>query len=127
MLSLVALGSCDSATDVCDICTSSAVIWGSVTDSNGQPVPSATLEFSIAPEKFCVAEFPVRMGARGQTDNMGTYRVDVILGTSAGSQCVFGRARGDSTTEQSGTVMFTSDWKRQEPVRELHMNFVVGP
>ncbi len=126
VLSLVALAGCDSATDACDICTSSAIIWGSVTTSNGQPAPNVALEFSIAPAKFCVAEFPVRMGARGQADEMGTYRFDVVLGTSPGSHCVFGRAMGDSTTEQSGQVVFTSDWKRGELIHELRMDLVVG-
>jgi hypothetical protein len=85
----------------------------------------AEVEFTISDIKLCVAERRNVIG-RGQTDAEGRFEVVLQSGNVVGERCVFGWvARSDSVS--TGSVKFTSDCRRTEPVHEVEINLIATP
>ena len=126
MLILVATSCGDTTEDPgCDIFLGSATVTGAVHDLDGTPVTETDVEFTISIEHDCHPGFPAVEG-RGQTDAEGRYEVLLQSGNAVGTYCVFGRTVGSDSTSV-GTVKFTSDCRRSEPIRSVELDLVFTP
>ncbi len=124
---IIAATSCGDTTEDpgCDIFLGSATVTGVVHHIDGTPVTEADVEFTISIEHDCRPGFPAVEG-RGQTDAEGHYEVLLKSGNAVGTYCVFGRATG-SDSISAGTVKFTSDCRRSEPIYNVELNLTVTP
>jgi hypothetical protein len=126
VLAFVVVGCGDKTEDPgCDLFLGSAIVTGEVHDLDGSLVPDAEVEFTMSIEHDCRAGFPA-VQSRGSTDSDGHFEVLLQSGNAVGTYCVFGRVAG-SDSISSGTVRFTSDCRRSEPIYSMEMLLVLTP
>ena len=77
---------CSEPTRGCDVCTWSAIIYGSVTRSDGSPAAGVTVRVNVG-EPPCSAGIPSFEGARTFASGTGFYRLQVISPVSS-PECV---------------------------------------
>lgn len=130
VLLVVLLGACDSPQESgCDLCTSSAIVYGSVTSANDGGVAGAQVEV-VAWRLGCPSEGgkgPLSLEPRDpplQTDSEGRFRSVVRVLLAPEQICLAVRAAPPMesgllpSADTGATVMLTSDFERDEPSRD---------
>jgi len=107
---LVALGCDSTAPRGCDVCTTSAVIYGRVTDSDGQPVARASIEISAFRENCGGAPRPIFRAETGSnnpvlTGEDGMYRTRLRSSLSSSNDCLLLRVTPPSGVSLSSMTV----------------------
>jgi len=126
VLAFVVAGCGDTTEDPgCDLFLGSAIVTGELHDLDGNLVPDTEVDFTMSIEHDCRAESSAGQG-RGATDSDGHFEVLLKSGNAVGTYCIFGRAAG-SDSISAGTVRFTSDCQRSEPINSVEMLLIMTP
>ena len=91
-LAILSLAACAGPTRGCDICTQSAIVYGTVTSDGGEPLGGASLRGFVGAEP-CAVRAAVDEGGRTAADGLGRYRMQVQSGFAA-TRCVQVEAAG---------------------------------
>lgn len=139
LATLGGLAACGGGTGItgCDLCTSSALVYGTVTSADGSPVPAAMVTAS-GWRLGCPGE-----GGKGPffdspdlaTDESGEFRTVVTALLGPELMCLVVRADPSADSgllpmaDTGATVMLTPDFNRAEPMDSVRVDLVLprGP
>jgi hypothetical protein len=87
LLGLLTLGACSDPDPLCDICTTSAIIYGRVLDAGGSPVAGTEVLIEARRDSCTSAEIPATSEPGLLTALDGTYRARLIAATGNFTAC----------------------------------------
>ena len=132
LLSIAGLVGCSTEPTGCDVCTTSAVVYGHVLDTASYPVPH-TLIFVNAYRDSCGAGKIVVTNASAITDTSGRYRALLKTPIAPFNACLALSATppdvipwGD-TTISGALVEFRSDFRSEEPRDSVRVDLHLPP
>jgi hypothetical protein len=110
-----------SSTDACDLCTTSAVVYGTVRRSGGAVVAGASIHLGAFRESCDSGDLEVPGDPGLTTGTDGSYRAQLVALSGQFTACVRvmalepGSASGDPGVTADGMVEFLPDFGSGEP------------
>jgi hypothetical protein len=109
-----AVAACTTEPSGCDICTTSAIVYGTVWSGGGFPVARARVSVE-ARETSCRGANVNLTGDTATTDTLGHYRVNVVSPVAPTAVCLIVTGQSAASSTPAGTAADTGHVVRLQP------------